>query len=414
MYNPPLPLIQTNAGLKTNNNILQNMKKVLITLLSLLVLLVTINNLQAQEKQEKKEVRMKIKKIVNGKETMVDSTFTLDKEADVNEILEKLGVDLDLDIDIESLHEEDEKGQKKKVKTQTRVEKHIIKKGEDDEIEIEVEMDEKMDGEENVFIIKGEDGEKKTMKIRINGDGEDENVFIMKSADGEIIEMEEDEDIIIINNGKVIDLKEEEDGEKKIIRIEKIHKGDGEDETEEKMIWKSEDGTVIELDGDKVKTKEMVFIRKSGEDGEEMDAEDIKKLLKEQGIEWEEEDEDRRIIKKSFSTQVSVTAIEEADKKVLEGFGLEEKDLKNDLGAAEMKINVESGGPIMVQIDTEEKGHLTAVLRDTEGEVVSKTVLKESPNAYKIYLNLEDAGTYYLSFSQGGKSLTQKVIIKKD
>ncbi|MEM6800636.1 MAG: T9SS type A sorting domain-containing protein [Bacteroidota bacterium] len=387
------------------------MKKVLITLLSLLVLLVTISNLQAQEKQEKHEVRMKIKKIVNGKETVIDSTFTLDKEADVNEILEKLG--LDMDIDIKTLQEDDEDGKKKKVKTQTRIEKRIIQKGDEDEIEIEVEMDDEREGEENVFIFEGEDGAKKTMKIRIDTEGEDENVFIMKSADGKVIEMEEEQDIIIIKDGKVIDLKEEE-GEKKVIRIEKIQKGEGEEEGEAKMIWKSDDGTVIELDGDKVKTKEMVFIRKSGEDGEAMDAEDIKKLLKEQGIEWEDDGEESRIIKKSFSTQVSVTPIEEEDKNVLEGLGFEEKELKNDLGASEMKINVESGGPIMVQIDTEEEGHLTALVRDTAGEVLSKTVLKESPNAYKIYLNLEDAGTYYLSFSQGGKSLTQKVIIKKD
>ena len=64
-------------------------------------------------------------------------------------------------------------------------------------------------------------------------------------------------------------------------------------------------------------------------------------------------------------------------------------------------------------MDTKESGHLTAVVRDTEGEVISKTVLKESSNAYKIYLNLDQSGTYYVTLSQAGKSLTQKLVIKK-
>lgn len=487
------------------------MKKVLITLVSLLVLLVTLNNLHAQDKKEKHEVHVKVKKIVNGKETMVDSTFTIDGDADLDEIMKILGKDMG------ELHEHEDGDVDVKIKTRKRVERRVIKEGKDGEKEVEVHVEVEGDDDGNVFIFKPENGDEEKVMIRIEGDVdvEDENVFIMKSSDGKVIEMDgEDKDVIIIKDGKVIDMKDGdgekkvikihvdtdgeedgetmiwksedgkvieidgddgekktirinvngkdgetmmwkskdgkvmeidgEDGEKKVIRINvddkdgetmmwksedgKVIKIDGEDGEKQviriqmdkdgdkdgnKMIWKSEDGKVIEIDGDKVEKKEMVFIRKSGDGDGEMSDEEIKKLLKEKGIDWEEMKADGATIKKSSNINVSINPINDEDKNALKGMGLEEKDYDGGLEISEMMMNVESGGPVMMQVDTEESGHLTAVVRDTEGEVISKTVLKESSNAYKIYLNLDQSGTYYVTLSQAGKSLTQKLVIKK-
>jgi len=449
------------------------MKKVLITLVSLLVLLVTLNNLHAQDKKGKHEVHVKVKKIVNGKETMVDSTFTIDGDADLDEIMKILGED------IGELHEDVDV----KVKTRKRVERRVIKEGKDGEKEVEVHVEVEGGDDGNVFIFKPDNGDEEKVMIRIDGDVdvENENVFIMKSSDGKVIEMDgDDKEVIIIKDGKVIDMKEGEgekkyikihvdtdsdedgetmiwkskdgkvieidgeDGEKKTIRINvndkdgetmmwksedgKVIEIDGEDgekkviriqmdkdgdKDRETMIWKSDDGKVIKIDGDKVQSKEMVFIRKSGEGEGELNDEEIKKLLKEKGIDWEEMKADGATIKKSSNINVSINPINDEDKTVLKGMGLEEKDYDGGLEISEMMMKVESGGPVMMQVDTEESGHLTAVVRDTEGEVISKTVLKESSDAYKIYLNLDQSGTYYVTLSQGGKSLTQKLVIKK-
>lgn len=454
------------------------MKKVLITLVSLLVLLVTLNNLHAQDKKGKHEVHVKVKKIINGKETMVDSTFTIDGDADLDEIMKILGKDMG------ELHEHKDGDVDVKVKRTKRIERRVIKEGKDGEKEVEVHVEVVGDEDEDggVYIFKSDDGDDKNVKILIDEDVDvkDKNVFIMKSADGKIIEMDgEDKDVIIIKDGKVIDMKGEDSGkkvirinvnkegdedgetmiwksedgkvieidgkggEKKVIRINgdkdgetmiwksedgKVIEIDGDDGEEkvirikvdkdggekgESMIWKSDDGKVIEIDGDKVQKKEMVFIRKSGDGEGELDDEDIKKLLKEKGIDWEEMKADGATIKKSSNINVSINPINDEDKKALAGMGLAEKDYNGGLEISEMMMKVESGGPVMMQVATEESGHLTAVVRDTEGEVISKTVLKESSNAYKIYLNLDQSGSYFITLSQGGKSLTQKLVIKK-
>ncbi|MEL6253588.1 MAG: hypothetical protein AAFR87_16385 [Bacteroidota bacterium] len=316
------------------------MKKVFITLVSLLVLLVTLNNLHAQDNKKKHEVHVKVKKIINGKETLVDSTFTLDGDADLDEIMKILGEDMgDLHEDVDD-------------KVRKRVERRVIKEGKDGEKEVEVHVEVEGDDDRNVFIFKPENGDKEKVMMHIDGDidVENEHVFIMKSADGKVIEIKQ------------------EDGEKKIIRI---NVDTDSDESGETKIWKSEDGKVIEIEG---------------EDGErELDDEDIKKLLKEKGIDWEEMKAEGATIKKSSNINVGIKPINEEDKKALKEIGLEEKEYAGDLRISEMMIKVENEGPVMLQVDTEESGHLIAVVRDIEGEVISKTVLKESSNAYKIY-----------------------------
>lgn len=414
MLKSPLPLNYTNTELqaiyllKTKPNILKQMKRLLITLMSLLVLLVTLNNLQAQDKKAQHKVHLKVKKVIDGKETVVDSVFTIDGDADLDEIMKSLGHDKAM----KELHKHTEGD--KDIRIEKKVEKRMIMKGDgEEEIVVDVEI-KGVEGEEgNVFIFKSDDGEEKRLKIDIDDEDADKNVFIMKSDDGKIIEIdtEGDENIFILKDGKKVDvdeLMEKEGSGKKVIRI----KTDGDGES--KMIWHSDDGKVIEVDGDKVKKKEMIFIRKSA-DGEDIDIndEEIKKMLKEKGIDWEEMDTDNMIIKKSSDINVNISPINEEDKAALLKVGVEEKDLAKDLELSEMTLKVEHDGPVLLQVETEGKGHLSAIVRDTAGEVVSKTVLKESSNAYKVYLNLEESGTYYVTLMQGGKSLTQKLVIKK-
>lgn len=360
--------------------------------MSLLVLLVTLNNLQAQYKKEQHKVRVKVKTKVNGKETVADSVIISDSEIDVEELIKKLGYDGDLG----ELHKHKEGD--KEIRIEKRVEKRIIKKGEGDEeeIEIDIEMDGESDKDGNVFIFKSDDGDE-PIKINIDGDGDNKKVFIMKSEDGKVIEMEgeEDNDIIIIKSGDEVDVK-------------KMIKGG-----KSKMIWHSDDGEVIEMDGDKVKKKEMIFIQKSGDKDGDISDEEIQKILKEKGIDWESMDKKDMLIKSSSNININISPVNEEDKEALKDMGVDEKAYANDLEVKEMTMKVENDGPVMIQASTEESGHLTAVVRDTTGEVISKTVLKESSNAYKIYLNLEESGTYYVTLSQGGKSLTQKLVIKK-
>ena len=70
------------------------MKKILTTLLSLLVVTLTLNGLVAQEAESPREVRIMMKKNVNGVETMVDTTITLQPGQSAQEALEGLGMDV--------------------------------------------------------------------------------------------------------------------------------------------------------------------------------------------------------------------------------------------------------------------------------------------------------------------------------
>lgn len=372
-------------------------------------------SLSAQEKEKEKEnktVKIKTVKIVDGKETVIDTCFefvSLEDLESIQDIEILLGDDIikDLDLKLEALDELEDIDVKIMVCDDSlkNMEKHMIfvsEKMSDNEdkiknIEVMFEMCDSVSGEKTLKVTMDEDGEhiyvingENMEGIKWVQDGDEDilktmdiMVDICDSVSGEkIIKVEIDGDgehVYVIDGENMEDVKWVQDGNEKVVVIKSTH-GMNEDCIGKKIMVHEMDGNV---DGEK---EVFVEVIKTG-DGDSV----IETTI----ILCSPNDEDQSKLEKAG---IDINSESEKDKLKLE-------DLSFFPNPSNGKFNLKFEAP--------EKGDIEIDIYDINGKKVYNDLVKNFDGQYKKEIDISDEhkGTYFLKISQGKKATTRKIIL---
>ncbi len=374
------------------NYIMKNLKTLLIPV-GLIVLVVGIFSFTNHEVgNDDEKCTIKIVKIVDGVETVIDSTFDCDESMNWMTELHGMGDSLHkmmkvMMIDGDSIDcnftfefdEDDEKGMK------------MMKfKGEDGE-EVEMSFDFKMlDGEDGVMkmMVNGEEMEIKLEDMHkhmekmhekmefIHGD-ESGNVEIMIKSDEDGGEAHTVKIIKTVDDEGNVTMKKIVDGEEMEIDDKDMHKMHG----GHKMMFISDDGKVTKMDGNHEMTIDV-----------KVDAKDGKKA-------------------KHIVIITKMTSDDESAKKIPAVAGMDKKELSinklkfspnpND-GKFDLSFKLNKKEPVQVKIF------------DVQGKEVYSEIVSEFDGKYINNIDISDngEGIYILQIVQGDKASTSKIVIK--
>lgn len=431
----------------------------LLKMTSVVLLLVAFSSatiqLNAQESDEKtKEVKIKMVKEVNGKETVIDTTFEIASLEDLENIegLEELGITLSEFTEAGEAgfqvmtFESDGDGEMQTMIITQDIEEEI---GEDGEIiktidlivEVADSLDNakvitlKMEGNEStVFIsddeeiktIETADGEK-TIIIKHTGDVSDGDIIVMHGDDvdwhekmGTNVRVEETDDgnIVIVTdeNGEVSEFLIKE-GEGAYMIDEEGNLTKMEDDKD--IIWNDEgdnvwidieddaDGKVVVVKSystDEMDTNHNVFVTDGG-DGEEREV--FVNVIKKQ-------DGDNTIIIKS---KVIVETLDEQDNETMEkaGIDLKPESEENELIVESLKFSPNpSNGKFLLKFTTPQEGNADIKIYNINGVEVYSESLKNFNGTYENEIDIsgEKSGTYFLKVTQGDNIMSRKIVIE--
>lgn len=407
----------------------------------LLLTVFSLNTFQlnAQESEEKKkEVKIKMIKTVDGKETLIDTTFEISNFEDLE------GIEALEDIDIIMGD-----GQNHTMIITKEIEEEIGEDGESIQtidliVEIADSLDNakviklQMDGDEHaVFIsddeemktIETEDG-KKTIIIKHKGDNDEDILFM----DGDAVDWHE-------KMGTNVRVETTEEGNKVIVTEENgevkeyiIKDGEGaymideegnvtKMEGDEDLIWtedgdniwvdfesdddgnvvviKSTDGDINVLDLDK---EHNVFIQKEGDGGEK---EVFVSVIKKQ-------EGDKTIVVK---TKVIIETPDEEDTEKMEKAGIqlfpESEDDKLEVESLKFSPNP-SSGKFTLTFTTPEEGNTDIKIYDINGAEVYSESINNFNGTYEKEIDIsgEKSGAYFLKVAQGNNIMSRKIVIE--
>lgn len=406
------------------------MKRIFATLLSLLVVSITLNGLMAQEAESPREVRIMMKKNVNGVETNIDTTITLQAGQSAQEVMEEMGLDVKM-----GNHNGDE----------PHIMKMRIDGGEGQNVFIH--SDEDSDSEVDVNVEQNEDG---SMKITVTRDGETQTIDMKgpnswTTEEGTVINIESAEGASFIS----------EDGEVKVIQlgeadmehnveVEVVGEGD------ERRVIINRDGEIREIDlgaegvwTDEESGTDVNVFRFKTEDGEEVEQVEMSQriIMVEDGAMSEEDrarleealelgdheevlenikiivGDDAEVIN---SSGIHVVRIEikmedpaEEEMKMLRNSGA--SDLNNSLQLEELSFYPNpSNGQFSLNFQAPEAGTLSVVVRDLQGRTVYEEDATEFNGIYQNDINIsgESAGVYFLTINVNGRTTTKKLVME--
>lgn len=406
------------------------MKRIFATLLSLLVVSITLNGLMAQAAESPKEVRIMMKKNVNGVETNIDTTITLQAGQSAHEVMQEMGLDMNMD-------ERNGDGP------------HIMKMriGGGEGQNVFIHSDEDSDSEVDVNVEQNEDG---SMKITVIRDGETQTIDMKgphswTTDEGTVMNIESTDNTSFIG----------EDGQIKIFRLgdaEIDHQVDVEivGEGDERRVIIKRDGEIQEIDlgaegvwtDDESGTNVNVF-RFKNDDGEEVEQVEMShRMIMIQDQDLSEEDrakleealklgdheemlenikiivgDDARMIN---SSEIHMVRIEIKMEEPAE----EEMDMLRNSGASDLNNSLQldelsfypnpSNGQFSLNFQAPEEGTLSIVVRDLQGRTVYEEEATEFNGIYQNDINIseESAGVYFLTINVNGRTTTKKLVME--
>lgn len=400
------------------------MKKILTTLLSLLVVTLTLNSLVAQEAESPREVRIMMKKNVNGVETMVDTTITLQPGQSAQEALEGIGMD------VPGLNE----GRQMRIRI------------DDDNADNHFEFHEGMEGEIDVNVEKNEDG---TMKVTITRDGETQVIEGAEDGswttdDGTVIDIQSIEGggVFIGDDTRVKVLRLDDEQELDMdVNVEVIGEGD------ERKVIINRDGEIqeINLDGDNSwvgEEGEVKVIRLQDMDMEDMEHIDIDErviMIQKDDL----TDEQKQMLEDVMNSESSEDMMEkvqiiigdDGDVQTTSEIHIVRIEIKmEDPDEAELDMLRESGaslnnsleldalsfypnpsnGQFALSFQAPEEGNLNIEVRDLQGRTIYEESASDFNGIYQNNIDIsgESAGVYFLTVTLNGRSMTKKLVME--
>lgn len=427
-----------------------------LKMVSAVILLVVFSAIQsnAQESDDqKKAVKIKMIKSVDGKETVIDTTFEITNLQDLegledidviigDELIENFGI---------KLSELDENGDG---------EKHIMSITK----EIEEEMGEDGESFQTIdLIVEIADSLDKTKVIKLQMDGDEHTVFVSDDEEIKTIETEDgtktiiihkgegDEDLLFMDGdevnwteemGTTVQVETTDDGNKVIVTDENgevkeyiIKDGDGaymidnegnltKVESDEDIIWSESDGENIwvdvETDGD-----EKVVVIKSKDDKVNIDDMDMEhNVFVEKGVAGEgdymyisvveKQEGDKTIV---IETKVIIESPDQKDQETMEKAGVDlfPESENNKLEVENLKFSPNpNNGKFKLKFTTLGKGNTVIKIYDINGTEVYSEMLKNFNGVYEKEIDIsgEKSGTYFLKVAQGDNIMSRKIVVK--
>ena len=373
---------------------MKNLKTLLIPV-GLIVLVVGIFSFTNYESVEDEKCTIKIVKIVNGVETVIDSTFDCDEDmswfqsfhAGMNgDSIHKMckimmidGDSIDCNLKFDFDFDEDDKSGMKMMKF----------KGEDGQ-EMEMSFDFKM--------LDGKDG---VMKMVVNGE---EMEIKVRDIHKHLEKMHEDIDFIHDESGNVeIMIKSDEDGEEAhTVKIIKTVDDNG-NVTMKKIV----DGEEMEIDEADMKKMhgghKMMFI---GDDGSVTKMKGNHEMTIDVNVDSKKGEKSKHIViitkmTSDDKTAKKIPAVEGLDKKELSINKLKFSPNPND-GKFDLSFKLNKKEPVLIKIF------------DVQGKEVYSEIVVDFEGKYSNNIDISDngEGIYILQIVQDDKASTSKIVIK--
>lgn len=357
------------------------MKKIFSILLvpaSLLVLIgayFMIQSFSVPEKAgdgEEKKVKIKMIKIVDGVETVFDTTITITDDSEIEAILSGLDLGtsgcnidsiirtIDLDIDI------DDNGEKQI--------KMVIKADGDEQLP---DIDSLL-GTFDILIDENDMGGEKEYTIKINGD----DTVISRSCEKKVI--------ITMDEGETL-----KEGNRKV----KVMIDDEGSDSKNWDVINDKDGHVYVINKENGDSK--IIVRNTGEG--DCNKNEVKIIKIKDG-------KDIKVIE----SKVCIVMLSENDVKTLEKSGIETKKA-SDLEVSDLNIFPNPGtGNFNLKFNLNNKEKTEIKIFDINGKVVYKENIDKFDGEYnkKIDISGEGKGTFFIQINQGDKKINRKIIIE--
>ncbi len=366
------------------------MKRFLIPFMVLFMWVGVSCQLNAQKDKKDKSVTIKIEKDENGKKTKVDTTFTLKEGENLDEILEKYGVEAE-----------------------------VMHLNHGKKFKFNIETDDSLNTESQAMVWVSVDNDNDIHKHIIKKSGKNKIVFIGDDDDGiEVIELKEDGNIDWNEQGEEVFI-EKPDGDSVKIKKKIVIKGDkdGKHKIKSKkgVFIISDDATVDfddEFDNESVIIKEL----KDGSDSVEViikklkgDKKGKKVVVKSDGkYAWiiDNDDDDFFATDDAKFNRVKLRILDVDEQ------GLKILNLKEDYKEFRVKdfdvFVKEKESKIEFEFKTPQKGALSVKIVDEKGNVVLTDSKKNFDGMYKNEIEAK-SGTYYIQISQGKKLYVRKM-----
>ncbi len=372
---------------------MKNLKPLLIPIGLILLVVGIFSFTNHQVIEEDKKCTIKIVKIVDGVETVTDSTFDCDEDMtwmsqlhgmgdEIHKMIKVISVDgdsndidiqLDFDIDVE-----DENGMK------------VIKmKGGEGE-----EVDMKFD----IKVLEGEDGESGVMKMMINGE-QMEMKFdeIHKHMD----KLHEHLGDMHHKSGNVEVIIDTDEGGKEAHTVKIIKTVDDEGNVTVKKIVNGEE---VELDNDQIsethKKHKVMFI------GEDSGIEEDHNITIDLSVDGEDGKEMKKVV---IITKMSgdEKSFKKSSKKLVAD--------KKELSVKDLKFSPNpNDGKFDLNFELSKKQSVQIKIVDLQGKEVYNETVSDFNGKYSSNIDISEngEGVYILQILQGKKASTSKVVIK--
>ena len=401
------------------------MKRTLTTLLSLALIGLTLNGLMAQEAEKPRQMRIMLNKNVNGVETAIDTTITLQPGQDPAEVMQSLGMEAPGGAESRVLRMKLGDGQEMELDGQSL-----------EGLEFDVDVDQQSDGSMKIKITR--DGETKVIEATGDGNWTTDEGTVIRFDSGDATFTGEDGQIQVIHMGSEpgehnINVEVTGEGaDRKVIinrngEVQEIPLG-------EDNVWVGEDGESDEG---------MKVFRFSTDDGEHVEhiQSDHKMIMindenlsEEQKAQLEEamqsgdhntlmirikevlgDDADAMEVNEVRMVRIEIK-IEEPD--------ADDMDMLRDSGAGELNNSLQldelsffpnpSNGQFSLQFQAEEEGPMQITVRDLQGRTVYSETESEFRGMYQndIDISGESAGVYFLTITVNGRSMTKKLVME--
>ena len=419
---------------------------------------------------EGEEAIIKIKKIVDGKEELIEKKVPIDQLEDAMKEFESshgIKTHVVTGSDDEVIFIEDKK-----------VESQIIKVDEENGEKVMTITTEK-DGETETKVLKGAEVDEyleKEARFKFTGDGEHQNIWIHQGDGGEVIKIDGDvakaksmmfvtsdddidEEINIeeVDGEKTMTITRTENGEKTVETLkgaevdeylknrENIMVIDSKDPQKFRFHIDSEDGEdakvmmfkvhsdeeggemkdveldmnieVEEVEGEEGKKKMIIRTNTNGEereqviflDGEGDGEEQQIKIIK--SVQMNMDSEDGSSVSESIVIVKQVVRIEDLDENDPQPA---RKEAKKELQLETLKFFPNpNDGKFTLEFETEKKGEVELSIHDINGRVVyQKNFSPEGLMTQQVDISKQGAGVYILNLIQGKRGISKKIVIE--
>ena len=333
----------------------------------------------AQEsKPAVRTMKVSMAKNINGVETRVDTTITLQPGQDPNEVLRSLGMNTD----------------------ELRI-PEISTDGPATYRQTDVDIQYGGEGAKKIVIVR--DGQNQVMELNEQGNWTTPDGQVIELSSGQVNFIGEDGEHRVIRvvdgEGKTIEVNVDASGDSLMPRVVILQKSVEGAEGLDSMQWQMDNGQIIMM--------------KENPGSRHFEAEETERVEIRMGRTMEGSDSLRTIVRETSIVVIRLEKATKADLDMLRESGAE--NLNNKLALDDLVVYPNPGNGIFdLSFRSREEGDLLIEVRDLQGRLTYERSLSNFRGYFQDDLDLSGAssGIYFLTIRVGDRSATKKLIVE--